>query len=92
MPEPKGVICALKDENGKAIRFKGGERVRCPVLIVLPDGDRFFTRFHAERYAEALPEATIEVFPDCGHSAMFDHPKLVSSKILSFSAATPRRT
>lgn len=91
-PNPKGVIGALKDENGKATRFKGGERVRCPVLIVLPDADRFFTRFHAERYAEVLPEATIEVVPDCGHSAMFDHPELVSSKILSYSAAAPRQT
>ena len=87
-PNPKGVIGALKDETGKAIRFEGGERVRCPVLIALPDSDRFFTRFHAERYAEVLREATIEVFPDCGHSAMFDHPELVSSRILSFTATT----
>lgn len=91
-PNPKGIIGALKDEAGMAVRFKGGERVRCPVLIVLPDGDRFFTRSHAERYAEELPEATIEVLPDCGHSAMFDHPELVSSKILSFIAATSRQT
>jgi pimeloyl-ACP methyl ester carboxylesterase len=87
-PDPEGVIGALTDESGKAIRFEGAERVRCPVLIGLPERDRFFTRLHAERYAEALPEATIEVLPDCGHSAMFDHPELVSSRILSFTATT----
>jgi hypothetical protein len=50
--------------------------------------DRFFTRFHAERYAEAVPGATIVVLPDCGHTAMFDHPELVGSTILSFVDTT----
>lgn len=76
------------DRRGKAIRFDGAERVHCPVLIALPERDRFFTRFHAERYADALPEATITVLPDCGHTAMFDHPELVSSTILSFADTT----
>jgi pimeloyl-ACP methyl ester carboxylesterase len=88
-PDPEAVIGALRDKSGNAIRFMGAERVSCPVLIVLPERDRFFTRFHAERYAEALPKATIEVLPDCGHTAMFDHPDLVSSRILSFTVSTP---
>lgn len=53
-PDAEGVIGALEDESGNAIRFTGAERVGCPVLIVLPERDRFFTRFHAERYAQAL--------------------------------------
>lgn len=82
------LVGALEDESGKALRFNEAERVPCPVLIVLPELDRFFTRFHAERYAEAVPGATIVVLPDCGHAAMFDHPELVGSTILSFANTT----
>lgn len=89
-PDPEGFLGALQDRSGKAIRFEEEERVRCPVLIVLPELDRFFTRFHAEGSAEALPEATIAVLPDCGHSAMFDHPELVSSTILRFCSSIDR--
>ena len=83
--DPKGVIGALEDQSGRAIRFEHGERVRCPVLIALPELDRFFTRRHAERFVDALPEATIAVLPGCGHTAMFDDPDVVSSTILSFT-------
>jgi pimeloyl-ACP methyl ester carboxylesterase len=89
-PDLDGFVGALEDENGTAIRFNEAERVLCPVLIVLPERDRFFTRFHAERYAEAVPGATIGVLPDCGHTAMFDHPELVGSTILSFADTTDR--
>jgi pimeloyl-ACP methyl ester carboxylesterase len=88
-PDPEGLIGALQDRSGNAIRFEDAGQVRCPVLVILPERDRFFTRFHAERYADALSKATIDVLPDCGHSAMFDHPELVSSAILSFAARTP---
>jgi pimeloyl-ACP methyl ester carboxylesterase len=88
-PDLDGFVGALEDESGKAIRFSEAERVPCPVLIVLPERDRFFTRFHAEHYAEAVPGATVVVLRDCGHTAMFDHPELVSSTILRFAATTP---
>jgi pimeloyl-ACP methyl ester carboxylesterase len=86
--DAEGLIGALMDDRRRAIRFENGERVQCSVLIALPERDRFFTRSHAERFAEALPDATIAVLPDCGHNAMFDHPELVSSSILSFSSTT----
>jgi pimeloyl-ACP methyl ester carboxylesterase len=87
-PDPEGFLGALQDgRSGKAIRFEEEESVSCPVLIVLPERDRFFTRFHAERYADALPEATIAVLQDCGHSAMLDHPELVGSTILRFCSS-----
>jgi hypothetical protein len=40
-PDLDGFVGALEDENGKAIRFNEAERVLCPVLIVLPERDRF---------------------------------------------------
>ena len=86
-PDPKAALGALMDEGGTALRFEGAELVRCPVLIALPERDRFFKRFHAQRYAEELPQATIEVLPDCGHSPMFDDPALVCEVILGFPAA-----
>jgi pimeloyl-ACP methyl ester carboxylesterase len=87
-PDPMGILGALTDDSGKALRFEGADRVHCPVLIALPERDRFFTPVHAERYAEELPEATIQVLPDCGHGPMFDRPDLVISMILGFSAAS----
>jgi pimeloyl-ACP methyl ester carboxylesterase len=88
--DAEGFLRALQGQNGEAVRFDGARSVRCPVLIALPEEDRFFTRFHAERYAEELPEARIGVLPDCGHNAMFDHPELVGSTILSFVAMQRR--
>ena len=82
------LLGTLMDRQGRAIRFTAGERVGCPVLIALPEQDRFFTRLHAEGYVQALPDASIAALPDCGHSAMFDHPELVSSTILAFANAT----
>jgi len=86
-PDPEGLIRVLKDDSGKAVRFREAERVDCPVLIVVPERDRFFARSHAKRYADALPQAAVDVLPDCGHAAMFDHPELISSTILSFTGA-----
>ena len=85
-----GFLAALQEQNRRAIRFERADRVRCPVLIALPEGDRFFTRLHAEQYAEELPEATIVALPDCGHNSMFDHPDLVGSTILGFAEVNDR--
>jgi pimeloyl-ACP methyl ester carboxylesterase len=85
--DPQAFVGALKDQTGKAIRIREPERVRCPVLILAPERDRFFLHAHAERYVAALPQAISEVLPDCGHSAMFDGPELIGSKVLTFTAA-----
>jgi pimeloyl-ACP methyl ester carboxylesterase len=87
-PDAGAFVGALQDQRGRAIRTRETERVRCPVLILVPERDRFFTRFHAERYAQALPNATIEWLPDSGHTAMFDHPELIASRALSFATAS----
>jgi pimeloyl-ACP methyl ester carboxylesterase len=84
-PDPAAFVGVLSDRNGQAIRIAEPELVRCPVLILVPERDRYFFRPHAERFAQALPDAAIDVLPDCGHTAMFDHPDLVTSKILGFS-------
>jgi pimeloyl-ACP methyl ester carboxylesterase len=90
-PGRDGLLGGLQDVYGRAARFEAADRVPCPVLIAHPEDDRFFTRSHAESYADELPESTITVLPDCGHNAMLDHPELVSSTILSFAKRSTSR-
>ena len=71
-----------------AERIDGLERVTCPVLILHPSGDRIFSRDHAERFLLELPTADLRDLPDCGHTAMFDHPELVATEILRFTSAS----
>ncbi len=82
-----GQLAAFTGPDGSVARIEGLERVSCPVLILHPSGDGIFSREHAERFLPELPNAELRELPDCGHTAMFDHPDLVATEILQFTSA-----
>ena len=82
-----GQLAANTRPDG-VVRIEGLEQVSCPVLILHPSGDRIFSREHAERFLPELPNAELRELPDCGHTAMFDHPELVATEILQFTSAS----
>jgi pimeloyl-ACP methyl ester carboxylesterase len=47
-------------------------RVRCPVLLLWGDDDRLVPPAYAEAYRKHLPQAQLQLIPDCGHLAMFE--------------------
>jgi pimeloyl-ACP methyl ester carboxylesterase len=80
-----GHLAANTDANGDIVRLESLESVVCPVLLLHPEGDRIFSREHAERFLAYLPRAELRELPGCGHTAMFDDPELVASEILHFT-------
>jgi pimeloyl-ACP methyl ester carboxylesterase len=80
------IAAAMTGPDGPVTRIEGLDQVRCPVLILHPTADRILTREHAERFLPELPGAELRELPDCGHTAMFDHPELVADEILRFTA------
>jgi pimeloyl-ACP methyl ester carboxylesterase len=83
-----GQLASIAAATGPEPRITGLEQVDCPVLILHPTADRILTREHAERFLPELPGAELRELPDCGHTAMFDHPELVAGEILRFTAAS----
>jgi pimeloyl-ACP methyl ester carboxylesterase len=60
-------------------------RITAPTLVIWPDGDRTVPRIHAERYAERIPDARLEIVPGCGH-AFFERPDALAERIIAFAA------
>ncbi len=81
-------LAANTRPDGSVGRVEGLGQVSCPVRILHPSGDRIFSREHAERFLAELPNAELRELPDCGHTAMFDHPELVAAEILRFTSAS----
>ena len=47
-------------------------RVQCPVLLVWGANDRLVPPGHAEAYKKYLPQAEVQLIPNCGHMLMFE--------------------
>jgi pimeloyl-ACP methyl ester carboxylesterase len=47
-------------------------RIRARTLVLLGDQDRVVPRAHGEAYAQAIPDARIELVPDAGHALLFE--------------------
>jgi pimeloyl-ACP methyl ester carboxylesterase len=47
-------------------------RVRCPVLLLWGAHDRLVPPAYAEEYKRYLPQAELQLIPDCGHLPMFE--------------------
>jgi 2-hydroxy-6-oxonona-2,4-dienedioate hydrolase len=57
-----------------------GERlgdIAAPALVLWPDKDPYIGPEWGTAYAEALPNAELEMVEDCGHWMWLDHPGLV---------------
>ena len=59
-------------------------RITAPTLVVWPDDDRVIPRAHAERYAERIPDARLEVIDSCGHALYGEKPQEIARVVLDF--------
>lgn len=59
-------------------------RITARTLVAWADDDRVVPRLHAERYAEAIPNARLETIAACGHALYFEQPERIAGLITSF--------
>jgi pimeloyl-ACP methyl ester carboxylesterase len=59
--------------------------VQTPVLILWGDDDRIVPRSVGERYQQVLPNARLEIIPNCGHHAALEQPDAVADRIIAFA-------
>lgn len=59
-------------------------RIAAPTLVVWAEHDAIVPRAHGERYAELIPDARLEVLPDCGHAAALERPDELAAAVVSF--------
>ena len=62
-----------------------------PALFVYGRRDVLITSRFARRVRLTAPNATVEVWNDCGHVPQIEHPERTTSKLLDFYARTGRR-
>jgi pimeloyl-ACP methyl ester carboxylesterase len=60
------------------------ERIGCPVLVVWGERDRMVLTSGAERLAEAIPEARVELIPRCGHCPQIEEPDQLAELLAKF--------
>lgn len=59
-------------------------RIQCPTLVVAAEGDEVFPVEHARALAAAIPDATLEVVPDCGHALIVEKPREFAALVSQF--------
>jgi pimeloyl-ACP methyl ester carboxylesterase len=62
-------------------------RITAPTLVLWPDDDKVIPRAHAERYAERIADARLEVVEDCGHAMYGEKPEEFTSALIAFVSA-----
>jgi len=62
-------------------------RVATPTLIVWGERDAILPLQHAEVFAALLPNATLEMLPDCGHLVPFERAEKFAQLAIEFLAA-----
>jgi pimeloyl-ACP methyl ester carboxylesterase len=60
-------------------------RITAPTLVLWPDDDKVIPRAHAERYAERIADARLEVVADCGHAMYGEKPEEFTAAVLAFT-------
>ncbi|OUD13145.1 alpha/beta fold hydrolase [Thioflexithrix psekupsensis] len=58
--------------------------IRCPVLILWGERDRWFPVHDAYRLQQDLPQAQLQILSECGHHAVEDCPDQVMRHLLPF--------
>jgi pimeloyl-ACP methyl ester carboxylesterase len=66
-------------------------RVTTPTLVLWGAHERLFPVEMAHKFVEALPDATLQVFDDCGHMAPFENPTTFAQAIAQFCASRIRQ-
>jgi len=62
-------------------------RVTAPTLVLWPDDDQVIPRAHAERYAERIADARLQLVEGCGHAMYMEKPEEFTSAVLAFVSA-----
>lgn len=55
-----------------------------PVLVVWGRQDKLLPVAHADVAAKNLPNATVKLFDDCGHSPVLEYPQEFNALLLEF--------
>jgi pimeloyl-ACP methyl ester carboxylesterase len=58
--------------------------IRCPLLVIWGERDRMVFTTGAERLAEAIPDARVELIPRCGHCPQIEEPDMLSTLLAEF--------
>ena len=64
-------------------------QVTCPTLVLWAEGDRWFPVSDGERLRDQLPNAQLQIIPNCGHYAAGSQPEVINSAILTFLNEQP---
>jgi pimeloyl-ACP methyl ester carboxylesterase len=59
-------------------------RATCPTLVLWGAQDRLVPLAHADAYAAGLPNATLTVLDDLGHSPLLEAPEAATATVLAF--------
>lgn len=59
-------------------------RVTCPTLLLWGANDRLVPPAYGEEYKKHLPQAEMQVIPNCGHLAMFEREKEFVEAVAGF--------
>ena len=63
--------------------------IEVPTLLLWGGQDALFPREEQERLAEAIPSATLKVYPDTGHAVHWERPEEVVRDLEEFMKDTP---
>jgi len=61
--------------------------IRCPSLVLVGDGDEMTPPDLAREIAGGIPDARLQVVPDCGHLSTLDRPEAVNSALVEWLSA-----
>jgi non-heme chloroperoxidase len=62
--------------------------IKAPTLIMWGEHDALFPREEQERLAEAIPDATLKVYPETGHAVHWERPEQVVQDLEEFMRDT----
>ena len=65
--------------------------ITCPTLVVAGGLDIVCGTPHAEAIAGTVPNATVRVFPDCGHMPQYELPDAFTTAVFEWWDATDPR-
>ncbi len=64
-------------------------KISVPTLVVWGHQDRFLPVSHGELVVSRIPDATLHLFDQCGHSAQEDRPDLLADLLVrTFASET----
>lgn len=58
--------------------------IACPTLVVVGADDELTTPEHAKEMAGAVPDARLEVVPDCGHLSTLEQPDALTAALTAW--------